>query len=703
MTQQTDFTSKASYDDSDIVALNKEERIRIRPESMLGSSGIEGARHGLTEIIGNAVDEHSSGFGDQIDITYHEDHSVTVRDYGRGVPLGWNEKEQQWNWFNIFAELYAGGKYKDYQKELQKVDKENTWDTFNPHSLNYFFSIGLNGLGAASTQYTSEFFEVSSYRDGIESKMSFKHGVPVTELTKSETDQPNGTKIHWKPDDEVFSEVNIGSKFILDISNTIAYVSGISVHLIDAHTNTDKFIPGGSITDMLRKEFNLKGTPLGYYNLIHHGHTIIKNKDYIYVLKSEAVFDIVDHGAKIIAHHNGILMSEDSGRNAHHKGVYLALEQFFKRINKERGIRIKQTDYIHRFSFILNGYSNVASYRGQTKDFVDDFFISESVKQDTLRAIDEEYDKGNPKLTNLIDEIISELEIKKQLEEQKKMLTQVAQRTKKHTTNTRRKIVKFIPSRNYVNKKVAGTQLVISEGDSATDQAKLARNPDTQSVYPIRGKIINALKNSEEDVLANNEVSDLIQIIGGGVSIPAIEQEFDLDKIKFEEIVILTDADKDGYQIRALLMVFFFKFMPGLIESGRLVIAETPILEMIYADGSKFAYNESDYVDFQEQYGQPKHMKRFKGLGSLGAEVLSKTTLDVNETKRKNLITVKFDITNPMFVSMIDALLGKDVTHMRRNIIINYLGKDVADMFEENENLFDELDEVDSGLEILDV
>ena len=701
----TENTYKSnSYGNDDIEQLEGENRIRTRPESMLGSSGIDGARHGLTEIVGNAVDEHSSGYGDKIDITYYEDHSVSVRDYGRGVPIGWNEKVEKWNWFLIFAELYSGGKYKDYQDILLDIDKKGAWENFNPHDLNYFFSIGLNGLGAASTQYTSSFFVVHSYRNGVCSTMKFEHGRPVSELTEEETTEPNGTFIHWKPDSQVFSEVNMGSQFLEDISNTVAYVSGVSVHLVDHIKGSDRLIPAGSIKDMLKAKYNLDHTPRWHTKQLHHGHTEIKERDCIYVLEDEIVFDIVPSGGEITAHHNGVLMRGTDVRNSHHIGIYYALETFFKRVSKDYEVRIKVSDYIDRFAFVVNGYSNVASYRGQTKDFVDDLFISSSIAQDVQNIIEMEYDKSNEHLIKLIEEIIEEIEVKKQLEEQRKIVKQAVQKSNSKKSNSRRNIKKFDPSRDYINNKVSGTQLFIVEGDSAQTSAKSGRNSTTQSVYPIRGKIINAEKNSVVDVLNNSEVSDLIQIIGGGIELPEADQYFNIDSVKFEDIVILTDADKDGYQIRSLLMVFFNKFMPQIIEEGRLFIAESPIIELDYGNRDfKYAYNLDEYSKIMEEYGKPVHSTRFKGLAGLSPRVLSDTTLNINKTKRKNLIPICFDTKDPLLYSMIDALLGKDVAKQRKNIITNYLGSDVASMFEENEELFNELADIDDELDTLDV
>ena len=320
------------YDDSSIDQLKGAIRIRKRPASMLGSSGLAGARHGFTEIYGNALDEHSAGYGNRLDVKYYSDGSVSLRDYGRGVPLGWNNKDsvKNWNWHVIYNELYGGGKYETNQEELKKV---TDWSNFDPTAYNYLFSVGLNGLGAASTQYTSEFFEVRSYRDGKCTSRSFERGIPLVDgkpfdmfsATQEEieaipeeihdTDEPNGTFIHWKPDDTVFDDVNIGGDWLLETCRDVAGVAGIELHFENEVTGEDLVIEAGTLNDIVIDHAGNSlisdedGNPyIIETNNFGHGRTKDEGEDFAWVCTCDIAFGLTKSEVPHSCYHNSVKM-----------------------------------------------------------------------------------------------------------------------------------------------------------------------------------------------------------------------------------------------------------------------------------------------------------------------------------------------------------------------------------------------------------
>lgn len=681
-----------TYDSSSIDALVKSERIRTRPASVLGSDGLAGARHGLIELVGNAVDEKTAGFGDKLELCYYEDASISIRDYGRGVPMkGINKKLNIPTYLAIFSELYAGGKYNTYQDELLEIDRLNEWDKFNPQDYNYLFSIGLNGLGAASTQMTSSYFTVRSYRDGEMYEMYFEEGEPAWEELKIEpTDEPNGTYIKWRPDPKVFTETDVKGDFVRSIALSTAYISGLDVYFKDEKKNTEEEFKAGTIVDLLLNKYknDLDRDNVLTTNGLNHGHTIEKGKDAIYIFKYDMAVSFVDNKGGISAYHNAIEMKGNENISAHHQGVFTALDRFFLQKAKENGVKFNKQNYRDKVVVAISSFSNIASYANQTKDLVDNNFILYGVENALFRLLNIEYEKGNELLNNLIDQLIEEAYIQAELEATRKQLKQVQKVTK-----SRKKVDKFYASKAYRNNIVTDSVLFIVEGDSAAGGVANARNAATQAIYPIKGKIINAAKATLEKVLNNKEVQDIFQLMGGGMEIQGTDQHFEMDKMKFEKIIILTDADIDGFQIRVLLFLLFMKYSPEIIEQGRLYIANSPLFNMFYKDEVRYALTLEHKEEIEKQYGKPIQIERNKGLGQVDASVLAKTTIDPKYTEYKNLIQIKFDTNNIKINELVDVLFGKDVRKRRKSLLLELLGSDLMDMIDENSQLLDFLDE----------
>ena len=707
------------YDDSSIEQLVGAERIRKRPASMLGSSGLAGARHGFTEIYGNALDEHSSGFGDRLDVTYHADGSVSLRDYGRGVPLGWNDKPtvKNWNWHVIYNELYGGGKYNTNQAELAKI---SDWTKFDASVFNYLFSVGLNGLGAASTQYTSEFFNVKSYRNGKVISRSFQSGIPLVngepfdmfsatlEEIKAipeeiaDTDEPNGTLIHWKPDDTVFDDVNIGSDWLFETCRDIAGVAGIELHFKDEMTGKDITIEAGSLKDIVLDHAGSSiitdedDEPiLLQCENFDHGHIKVEGKDFIWVCKCDIVLGFTKHEVPISCYHNSVKMSS----GVQYEAVMDAIAQFISERGKAVGVKIERKDYQDAFGVAVSSYSNYASFRNQTKDAVDDGFIYRTIKNVLYDKLQIEYGKNNKAIRAVIDRIIDEARSRIQAEEYRNIARQAAKVKKLKAPE------KFVSCDAYENKRWEEVELWITEGDSAAGSVKKARSKVFQAIFPIRGKGLNVAKAGLKKILANKEIREIFAILGTGFDLNIKgEKFFNMDDLKVGKIIIATDADEDGYQIRVLLFLTFYMLAPQLITEGKLFIAETPRFGIDLSDGTRvYARNDAMRDEMIEKYaGRITHIGRYKGLGEVNADILRETTVHPDT---RDLIPVTCDLQNNVERDLIDALFGADKYGQRKAIISAVLGTDVSDMLDDNAFLLGTIDDedIDEGVEYEEV
>lgn len=706
------------YDDSSIGQLKGATRIRKRPASMLGSSGLAGARHGFTEIYGNALDEHSSGYGNRLDVKYYKDGSISLRDYGRGVPLGWNDREdvKNWNWHVIYNELYGGGKYETNQEKLKQIVD---WSQFNPADFIYLFSVGLNGLGAASTQYTSEFFIVRSYRDGVCKSRSFSRGIPLVNgkpfdmFSASqeeieaipeevcETDEPDGTFVHWKPDDTVFDDVNVGGDWLLDTCKDVAGVAGIELHFEDEATGVVTTIDAGTIKDVLEEHAGSSlitegdsATLLTMHDF-QHGETTVEGHPYIWVCSCDVVLGCTKSEVPYSCYHNSVKMEG----GAQYDGIRDAIALFLEDKGRMAGVKIRDRDYVDAFGVVVSTYSNYASFRNQTKDAVDDLFIYSIVKNAIYNKLTLEYGKQNKAIVNLVKRVIAEAEARVNAQE----LQTIARKTSSLAREKRP--AKFVSCDAYENKKYDQVELWITEGDSAGGAVKNARSKVFQAIYPIRGKGLNVAKAGIKKVLANKEIREIFTILGTGFDLNnsnlsiTNEQFFNIDKLKVGKIIIATDADEDGYQIRVLLFLTFYLLAPQLILQGKVFIAETPRFGIELTNGTVIYARDDEMRDkiIADHQGEIRHIGRYKGLGEVDASVLRETTVHPDT---RMLIPVTCDLQNETERELIDALFGADKYKQRKAIISEVLGSNVMDMLEDNALLIGEIDESDVDDEV---
>lgn len=652
------------YNDSSISQLKGADRVRKRPEALLGSSGIDGAIHTVQEIIGNATDEKLAGYGDKLVISYDEDGAITVRDYGRGVPLGWNEKEQAWNYHLIYAELYAGGKYDDNQAILRKVNESDGWSSFRLTDYPYLISIGLNGLGGACTQYTSEYFSVISYRNGKASRMDFEKGKEAfDELLVEDTDEPNGTEIRWKPDSEVFSDVNIPDKWFDHTCRALAYVSGFDVTL-----NIK-----GTVKEY--KKNTIAGTMQEWCGASADNHAfrhIEDNSGDICICDVETAIGPAKGSKRQEYFHNKIAVHS----GAHAMGVRSALSAFFYGVGQQAGIKISDVDYANQFSVIVSTLANKASLRNQTKDCIDDDWIMQLIGDTVYASLKDAQTKGVSWLQDIVDEAIQNAQNRLAVAEMSKQLKEVQKATTKHKASN-----KFVTCRSYEDgKRVAETEFLIVEGDSAGGNVVQARDSDFQCLLKIRGKSLNVFKAPLVKLIENKEILDIISILGCGVDLHIDDFEsFSMERLKVGKVIFCSDADVDGLHIRVLLFLIIYRLFPKLLSSGHVYIAETPLYVINKKDGtSVYCMDHHELVTKQEEIGSfsIRSIDRFKGLGECDPSVLWETTLC---PKTRMLRQIVIDPEETDVYEALEILFGKS-TDIRKEIILgSMLGTDYND------------------------
>lgn len=665
----------SNYDDNSIGQLKGAERIRFRPAAVLGSNGIDGARHTIYEIVGNASDEQMSGFGDKLEIGYYEDGSISVRDFGRGVPLGWNEKEQNWNYFLIYEEMYAGGKYGDSQEVLKKI---SDWNKFDIKDYPYLITVGLNGLGAAATQCTSEYCTVTSYKDGVKRTMKYEKGAHVLEdLLEEATDEPDGTFVHWKPDAEVFTDVNIGAKWVEKLCKSLSYTSDFTVTFNNC--GKVKVFERKTMLEHLHEEvddavFNTKFT-----------HEVDGAGDVCICFADVA---IGNGGAGNEFFHNKV---EIQG-GVHAEAVNSAEYTFFSDRGSERGIRIKSTDYSGKLSTIVSSLSNKVSYRGQTKDSLDDDYVFRCIEATIREKLELEWSKGTDWVVDVVNEVIQEAENRITVAELSKNVREIEK-----SVRTAKASEKFKSCDAYDEKDYENVEYWIFEGDSAGNSAKTARDPKFQCTMPVRGKSLNVFKASLEKIVANNEIKDIIAVLGCGVDM-GIEgiPTFDINKLKVGKIIFGADADIDGRHIDMLLFLIFYKLFPELLYEGRVYIANSPLYSIEKYD-STFVYcmDEDDLAKKQEEIGSGaiKEITRFKGLGEMNPQDLWNTTMN---PATRNLTQIKIDKNDVEVYDVLEMFFGKSTDRRKRAILGSMMGTDF-------DNTINSIDELLNAIESSDI
>ena len=662
MSEKIEKKSK-SLDDS-IKALKGADRVRLRPGVMFGSDNIKGAFHTFKEILGNSLDEARGGFGKEIEVVYYKDGAISVRDYGRGVPMGWNKAEERWNWDLVFNELYAGGKYEDDEV--------------------YKFSVGLNGLGAAAVQYVSEYFIVESYQGNKMFRKEFAKGCPLDdkleEYDLSEDKKQTGTFIKWKIDNEVFRNTNFKFKDFLEYCEGQAHINEVNFTITDEKTGevvryegkgTEYYLReqvGDSVIQVLTKKEKTEG---------------LEERNQKYTAECEVCLAVTEETeSKQLYFHNTATMTT----GYHVQAVQDAISGFFKALGKKNNVTIMPYDYNDYLSVLVSSYSNITSFANQTKDGVDNKFIYDLVKKTITDLLEESVAKGLDCMTTLMDNVVNAAIARKkakELENQERMI-------RKTTGGKKVKAEKYVDCRSNDPRE---KELFILEGDSALGSCKNARDSKFQALLPVRGKTLNCLKAPIEQVIKNQVIKDLITTIGCGVDIGGSEDLFDINKCQFDKIIITTDGDVDGYQIRVLLYTVFYRLMPELLRQGKVYIAETPLFEIELGGKEKsiFAYTVEEknkiLKDLEKKGKKFKKINRSKGLGENTPDMLWETTMCPQTRK---LVKLDIDVTDENVQKMSNMLFGSDLNNDRKDFIFKMLEEGIVDLDIEKESVVNE-------------
>ncbi len=648
--------AKNKYDNESISSLKGADRVRKRPGVIFGSDGIEGCEHSVFEILSNSIDEAREGYGNIIKITRFKDYSIEVEDYGRGIPVDYNSKEEKFNWELLFCELYAGGKY----------------NTLNQQS--YEYSLGLNGLGLCSTQYASEYMDVEIKRDGFLYKLHFEKGENVGGLLKEEYKRKvTGSKIKWKPDLSVFTDINIPFEYFTDVLKRQAVVNAGIKFVLKYQDETgdfkeQEFLYQNGISDYAEELLNSQYlTPVQNWSL----ETKVRDREDkpYYKLKAQVALAFSNKINLAEYYHNSSFL-EHGG--APERAVKSALTSQIDSYLKQNG---KYTKNENKISFsdiedslvvIISSFSTVTSYENQTKKSITNKGIQEALTQ-TLKRNLEIYFIENP---DDAEKIANQVLINKRSREDAEKTRLNLKKKLTGSMDMASRVAKFVDCRS---KDVAERELFIVEGDSALGACKQARNPDFQAIIPIRGKILNCLKADYNRIFKSEIITDLIRVLGCGVEVRTSKtakdlSSFNADSLKWNKVILCTDADVDGFQIRTLLLTMLYRLTPKLIEMGKVFIAESPLYEITTKSETYFAYNESEKEEFIKKIGTEKYtIQRSKGLGENEPDMMNFTTMNPKTRRLIKVMPEEAEATSRMF----DILLGDNLLGRKEYIIEN--------------------------------
>ena len=622
---------------------------------IFGSDGLDGCEHAVFEILSNAIDEAREGHGDLITVTRYEDKSIEVEDQGRGCPVDWNEKEKRYNWELVFCELYAGGKYANNEGE------------------NYEYSLGLNGLGSCATQYSSEYFDAEIYRDGFRYELHFKKGNPVgkkgQELKKEPTDRKKtGSRFRWKPDLDVFTDIDIPVEYFTDVLRRQAVVNkGVTFRFRNQNGRsfeTTDFRYENGIVDYVAELAGEGPLTQPYYIETERRGRDREDKPE-YKVKLSAAFCFTNRATAIEYYHNSSWLEHGGAPDKAVRSAFVsAFDAYIKKIGKyqknESSIRFQ--DVADCLVLVTNCFSTQTSYENQTKKAITNRFIQEAMT-DFLKAQLEVYCIENKAEA---DRIAEQLLINKRSREQAEKARVTIKKKLTGSMDISNRVQKFVDCRS---KDLDRRELYIVEGDSALGACKLSRDAEFQGIMPVRGKILNCLKADYARIFKSEIITDLIKVMGCGVEVSVKGAKdiaaFDLGALRWNKIIICTDADVDGFQIRTLIITMLYRLTPTLIREGYVFIAESPLYEIECGGKTWFAYSDREKAEIVESLGGKKAtINRSKGLGENDPEMMWLTTMSPDTRRLIKVMPEDAERTAYMF----DLLLGDDLNGRKAHI-----------------------------------
>lgn len=642
------------YGNESISALHGADRVRLRPGVIFGSDGLEGCEQAFFEILSNSIDEAREGYGKEIKVTAFQNHSICVEDHGRGIPIEFNEKEQRFNWELVFCELYAGGKFN------------------NSDDGTYKFSLGLNGLGTCSTQYASAYMDVNVLRDGKEYTLHFERGENITPngfQVKKTKSKETGTKITWLPDNQVFTDIDIPAEYFADMIRRQAMINPgirfiLHTEIEPGEFHEDVFFYEHGITDHIQEVLAGHKPISTVYEFSMEKRGQDKDDQPEYPVQMHCAFCFTTSTSCIEHYHNSSWLEHGGSPEKALKAAFTSvLDEFLKKAGKYNKTEtpISYQDVCDSLIFISNNFSTKASYENQTKKAVNNKFIKDAMtavlrEQLTIFLTEHKSDA---------DRILAQILINKRSREQ-------AERSK---LNIKKKLTGAIGLDNRVQKFVdcrtkdlTRRELYIVEGDSALGSVKQGRDAEFQAIMPVRGKILNCLKADLPTIFKSEIITDLLRVLGCGVEVSAKGSKglpaFDKKNLRWNKVVICTDADVDGFQIRTLILTMLYRLTPTLIQDGYVYIAETPLYEITSKGKTYFAFDDKEKTVLLKKLKGTLQIQRSKGLGENDPDMMWQTTMNP-ETRR--LIQVTPGDAKEA-ASMFDLLLGNDLQGRKQYI-----------------------------------
>ncbi len=649
---------KPNYGNESIDILEGADRVRKKPSVIFGSDGLDGCEHAVFEILSNAIDEAREGYGDTIIVTRYADKSIEVEDFGRGCPVDWNPIKKRFNWELVFCEMYAGGKYG------------------NDAGESYEFSLGTNGLGACATQYSAEYFDAVIRRDGYKYTLHFKKGEVVgkkgQELLKEETDRKKtGSCFRWRPDLEVFTDIDIPAEFYLDVLKRQAVVNK-GVHFRFRNEVAGKFEQTeicyeNGIIDYVNELAQDKAfTMTQYWETERRGRDREDKPEYKVRLTCALCFSkSVSH---IEYYHNSSWLEHGGAPEKAVKNAFVyALDAYCKQAGKYNKAEAKITfpDIADSLVLVTNCFSTQTSYANQTKKAITNRFIQEAMTAFLREQLQVYFIENKNEADRIIDQVLINKRARETAEK-----TKVAVRKKlSGSIDIANRVQKFVDCRS---RDPMRREIYIVEGDSALGSVKLSRDAEFQGIMPVRGKILNCLKADYVRIFKSEIITDLMKVLGCGVEVDAKKSKelhsFDLENLRWSKIIICTDADVDGFQIRTLILTMLYRLCPTLIREGFVYIAESPLFEISCKDKTWFAYNEQEKAEIMKKLeGKHYTLQRSKGLGENDPEMMWMTTM--NPATRRLIRVMPEDVEKT--AQWFDLLLGDNLTGRKEHIAQN--------------------------------
>ncbi len=642
-----------NYDSKDIVVLEGLDAVRLRPGMYIGTTGVKGLHHILWEIVDNSIDEISNGHGDTISITLHADGSATVEDNGRGIPVDEHPTLHKSGVEVVYTTLHAGGKF----------DNEN-----------YKFSGGLHGVGASVTNALSKWCEVSVFKGGSEYYIKFHSyrddngkmhsGIPVAPLKKIGSTKKTGTRVTFLPDSDMFGENRLNFETIAVRARELAFLNkGLKIIIEEEGTEKrEEYHYEGGISDFV--SYLVEGKSKMYSNPIYF-HAEDKNFDL------EVAFIYTDtYTENSFSFVNNIPTIEGGTHEMGFKSAFTKVMNNFARANnilKEKEANLLGEDFREGINVVINVKMTNVQFEGQTKTKLGNPEAKTLVESLTTTELTKFFE--NKKNTTVAEIIVNKA----------KGAAKVREAAKKAKELTRAK--NSAENFNLVGKLSAATsknrdicELFIVEGDSAGGSAKQGRDRKFQAILPLRGKPLNAEKKRIDQVLANEEIRTIISALDTGIG-----EDFDLSSLRYNKVIILSDADQDGAHIRAILLTFFFRYMRPLITDGHVFCGMPPLYKVYKKDYVEYVYSDAELPQAIARAGRNYSLQRYKGLGEMNPEQLWETTMD---PAKRNLIQVSIeDVAEAE--KIVTTLMGDDI-EARKKYIGEHANFDREDDFFKN-------------------